>query len=65
MGIGGLVLGGLLMLWAWARYRGFFRRRIEVAPPDALERPPATEAIAPELPTPTGGRLRGVSRAPS
>jgi hypothetical protein len=39
---------------AWARYRGFFRRRIEVAPPDALERPPATEAIAPELPTPTG-----------
>jgi hypothetical protein len=46
--------GGVLMLWAWVRYRGFFRRRIEVAPPDALERPPATDAIAPELPTPTG-----------
>ncbi|HEY6778373.1 MAG TPA: hypothetical protein VI122_17840 [Thermoleophilaceae bacterium] len=38
-------------LGAWARYRGFFRRRIEVAQPDALERPPAT--IAPELPPPT------------
>jgi amino acid transporter len=36
MGIGGILLGGLLMLWAWARYRGFFRRRIEVASPDAL-----------------------------
>ena len=33
------------MLWAWARYRGFFRRRIEVARADALERPPASEVV--------------------
>jgi len=31
-------------LGAWARYRGFFRRRLEVAPADALERPPRAEA---------------------
>jgi hypothetical protein len=36
MGIGGILLGGLLMLWAWARYRGFFRRRLDVASRDAL-----------------------------
>ena len=36
IGIGGLLLGGLLMLWAWASYRGFFRRRLEVAAPSAL-----------------------------
>ena len=36
IGIGGLLLGGVLMLWAWARYRGFFRRRLEVAAPSAL-----------------------------
>jgi hypothetical protein len=36
MGIGGILLGGLLMLWAWAPYRGFFRRRPEVASRDAL-----------------------------
>jgi hypothetical protein len=41
MGIGGILLGGLLMLWAWARYRGFFRRRLELAAPSALEQPPA------------------------
>lgn len=52
MGIGGLLLGGVLMLWAWTRYRGFFRRRVELAPPDALERPPATDAIAPQLQPP-------------
>ena len=46
MGIGGLLLGGLLMLWAWAAHRGFFRRRLEVAAPDALELPPASEATA-------------------
>jgi amino acid transporter len=45
MGIGGILLGGLLMLWAWATYRGFFRRRLEVAPPGALDTPPATEAM--------------------
>jgi len=37
IGIGGLLLGGLLMLWAWANYRGFFRRRLEVAAPTALD----------------------------
>jgi amino acid transporter len=36
IGIGGLLLGGVLMLWAWASYRGFFRRRLEVAAPSAL-----------------------------
>jgi amino acid transporter len=46
IGIGGLVLGGLLMLWAWARYRGFFSRRLEAAAPDALEQPPTEKALA-------------------
>jgi hypothetical protein len=32
------------MLWAWAGYRGFFRRRLEVAPATALEVPPPLEA---------------------
>jgi amino acid transporter len=46
IGIGGILLGGVLMLWAWARYRGFFRRRLEVAPPAALEQPPPSEVAA-------------------
>jgi hypothetical protein len=46
IGIGGLLVGGLLMLWAWANYRGFFSRGLEAARPDALERPPAEKAIA-------------------
>jgi amino acid transporter len=46
IGIGGLLFGGLLMLWAWAQYRPFFRRRLEAAQADALERPPAEKAIA-------------------
>jgi hypothetical protein len=31
IGIGNLLAGGVLMLWASAVYRGFFRRRREVA----------------------------------
>jgi amino acid transporter len=46
IGIGGLLLGGVLMLWAWARYRGFFARRLEAARPDALEQPPTEKALA-------------------
>jgi amino acid transporter len=46
IGIGGLLLGGVLMLWAWTHYRPFFSRGLEAAQPDALERPPAEKAIA-------------------
>ena len=60
IGIGGLVLGGLLMLLAWANYRGFFSRRLEVAPPDALERPPETYSVTPEVP-PLGPPASGYS----
>jgi amino acid transporter len=45
IGIGLLLVGVVLMLWAWTAYREFFRRKLEVAPPgilDAeLERAPA------------------------
>jgi amino acid transporter len=49
IGIGSLVLGFVLMVIAWASDKhGFFGRRPETAPADALERPPVTTAIAPE-----------------
>jgi hypothetical protein len=39
----------VLMVIAWASDKhGFFGRRLETAPADALERPPVTTAIAPE-----------------
>src|ERR671933_731662 len=37
IGIGGLILGVVLMLWAMGAHRAFFRRRREVADPRALE----------------------------
>ncbi len=50
IGIGGLLLGLVLMLVAWATDgTGFFQRRPEHADRDALERPPSTTAIAPEV----------------
>jgi amino acid transporter len=48
IGIGGLLLGVVLMLFAWAHHRDFFRRRRESARPTALEDPPAETAIAME-----------------
>jgi amino acid transporter len=39
IGIGGLLLGVVLMLWAMGAHRAFFRRRLEVADPRALEDP--------------------------
>jgi hypothetical protein len=48
IGIGGLLLGIVLMLFAWAHHRDFFRRRWESARPTALEDPPAETAIAME-----------------
>jgi len=48
IGIGGLVLGILLMFWAWVAYPKFFKRRLEVARPTALEEPPAETAVAME-----------------
>ncbi|HZQ81989.1 MAG TPA: APC family permease [Gaiellaceae bacterium] len=38
IGIGGLLLGVPLMLVCAAKYRAFFSRKLEVAPPGALER---------------------------
>jgi amino acid transporter len=50
IGIGGLLLGIVLMLGFWIvdRKGPFWRRRIEVARPAALEEPPVATAIAPE-----------------
>jgi amino acid transporter len=48
IGIGGLLCGVVLMLFAWVAYRDFFRRRPEAAPPTALEQPPSETAVAME-----------------
>jgi amino acid transporter len=50
IGIGGLLLGAVLMLWAMGAHRAFFRRKLEVADPRALEDEEiaAVETIAPE-----------------
>jgi amino acid transporter len=48
IGIGGLLLGVVLMAFAWFAYPRFFRRRWEVASASALEEPPAQSAIAME-----------------
>jgi amino acid transporter len=48
IGIGGLLLGVVLMIWAWIVYPRFFKRKWEVARPTALEEPPATTAVAME-----------------
>jgi amino acid transporter len=48
IGIGGLVLGIVLMLFTWFYYRDFFRRTWEKARPTALEEPPVETAVAME-----------------
>jgi amino acid transporter len=48
IGIGGLLLGIVLMVWAWIAYPRFFARRPEAAAHDALEQPPSQTAIAME-----------------
>jgi amino acid transporter len=50
IGIGGLLLGFVLMLWAMGAYRPFFRRKLEVADRRALddEQIAAVDTIAPE-----------------
>jgi amino acid transporter len=49
IGIGGLILGVVLMLWAMGAHRAFFRRKLEVADARALEDPEiaAVETVAP------------------
>jgi amino acid transporter len=54
IGIGGLVLGAVLMLFAWGHHRTFFRRRPEAAAANALELPPAHDAVATEADAPGG-----------
>jgi hypothetical protein len=39
IGIGGLILGIVVMLFTWPFYREFFRRRPEAAPPGLLDVP--------------------------
>ena len=49
IGIGGLLLGLVLMLFFWATDKdGFFARRPEVADAEVLERPASTEAVVTE-----------------
>jgi amino acid transporter len=47
MGIGGMLLGVVLMLFSRPVFKEFFSRKREVAPPGVLERPPATAIPAP------------------
>lgn len=56
IGVGALILGVPVMLLAWARHPGFFRRRpyFEVAPAGALEGLITVETIAPEADAATG-----------
>jgi amino acid transporter len=48
IGIGGLLLGVVLMVFCWFAYPRFFKRRSEVARPTALEDPPVQTAVAME-----------------
>jgi len=48
IGIGGLLLGVVLMVFCWFAYPKFFKRKPEVARATALEEPPAQTAVAME-----------------
>jgi amino acid transporter len=48
IGIGGLLLGVVLMIFCWFAYPRFFRRKPEVARATVLEEPPAQTAVAME-----------------
>jgi amino acid transporter len=48
IGIGGLLLGIVLMVFCWFAYPKFFQRKPEAARPTALEEPPAETAVAME-----------------
>ncbi|MGZ6642707.1 MAG: APC family permease [Solirubrobacteraceae bacterium] len=48
IGIGGMVLGLLVMVWAWFVHPRFFKRRWETARPTALQDPPIETAVAME-----------------
>jgi hypothetical protein len=48
IGIGGLLLGVVLMVFCWFAYPKFFQRKLESARPTALEEPPAETAVAME-----------------
>ncbi|MGZ4277307.1 MAG: APC family permease [Solirubrobacteraceae bacterium] len=48
IGIGGMVLGLLVMVWAWFVHPRFFKRRWETARPTALQDPPVETAVAME-----------------
>jgi len=43
VGIGGLILGVILMFMSWPFFRGYFSRRLEVAPAGLLEAPRGAE----------------------
>ena len=48
IGIGGLLLGIVLMVFCWFAYPKFFKRKPEAARPTALEEPPVETAVAME-----------------
>jgi amino acid transporter len=48
IGIGGLLLGVVLMVFCWFAYPRFFKRKWESARPTALEEPPVQTAVAME-----------------
>jgi amino acid transporter len=45
MGIGGMVLGGVVMIFSRPVFKEFFSRKIETAPPGILDQPPPTGPV--------------------
>jgi amino acid transporter len=45
MGIGGMVLGGVIMIFSRPVFKEFFARKREVAPPGILDQPPPTGPV--------------------
>ena len=48
MGIGGMVLGGVIMIFSRPYFKEFFSRKTETAPPGVLEQPPP-EVVPPQV----------------
>jgi amino acid transporter len=45
MGIGGMILGGIIMLFSRPLFKEFFSRKTETAPPGLLKQPPPTGPV--------------------
>jgi amino acid transporter len=45
LGIGGMILGAVIMIFSRPYFREFFSRKTETAPPGLLDQPPPTEPV--------------------